>query len=181
MKTSGMARRKSLALIPLSAIACLSLAVAIGLALGLRINLSPSLEMGLYVTTTDPGGQLIEFCPPAPYAGESKDRRYRPVGICPDGAAPLLKPIAAGEGDIVELSSRGISVNGSPLGNTAPLSADREGRRLTPWNFGTYRVTHGQIWVASTYNAGSYDSRYFGPISATFIRNRLRPLWTIHR
>jgi type IV secretory pathway protease TraF len=33
------------------------------------------------------------------------------------------------------------------------------------------------IWAVSTWNDGSYDSRYFGPIHESMIRQRLRPLW----
>ena len=33
--------------------------------------------------------------------------------------------------------------------------------------------------MASTYNRGSYDSRYMGPISISQIRARLRPLWLL--
>ena len=36
--------------------------------LGLRINTSPSLPMGLYVTTADAGANLVEFCPVEPFA-----------------------------------------------------------------------------------------------------------------
>ena len=36
--------------------------------LGLRINTSPSLPMGLYITTADVGANLVEFCPVEPFA-----------------------------------------------------------------------------------------------------------------
>jgi type IV secretory pathway protease TraF len=36
--------------------------------IGLRINASPSLPLGLYVTTNDSGADLVEFCPPEPFA-----------------------------------------------------------------------------------------------------------------
>src|ERR1039458_10718245 len=81
--------------------------------LGLRINTSPSLPVGLYVVTTDSSANLVEFCPAEPFARLSLIRRYRDPGICRDGGAPLLKPIVAKSGDVVELSARGISVNGA--------------------------------------------------------------------
>ena len=59
---------------------------------------------------------------------------------------------------------------------TAPLFRDAAGRSLHPWPFGTYVVEEGEVWVASTYNRGSYDSRYMGPIRISQIRARLRSL-----
>lgn len=147
--------------------------------LGLRINTSPSLSMGLYIITADAGAKLVEFCPAEPFATLSIVRGYRDPGICGDGAAPLLKPIVAKSGDIVEVSSRGISVNGALLPNTAPLSTDTRGRHLEAWPSGRYVVVPGTIWVASSYHSRSFDSRYFGPLSTTAIRNRLKPFLTL--
>ena len=149
-------------------------------ALGLRVNTTRSLPVGIYAVTNDAYSELIEFCPEGYAAKESKNRGYCNNGSCPDGAEPLIKRVAAREGDGVEFSSRGISVNGNLLKNTAPLPLDGAGRRLTHWRFGAYRVVPGEVWVASTYNYGSYDSRYFGPVCISSIRNRLRPIWTIH-
>jgi conjugative transfer signal peptidase TraF len=116
---------------------------------GLRINTSPSLPIGLYIVTTDRSANLVEFCPAGSFAALSLIRRYRDPGTCQDGGAPLLKPVIAKAGDRVELSGRGISVNGVLLPNTAPLSKDTKGRPLTAWPFGPYAVTPGTVWVAS--------------------------------
>jgi conjugative transfer signal peptidase TraF len=147
--------------------------------LGLRINTSPSLPMGLYVVTTDRSANLVEFCPAEPFATLSLIRCYRDPGICRDGGAPLLKPVVAKAGDIVELSGRGISVNGLLLPNTAPLSKDTKGRPLAAWPFGRYPLTPGTVWVASSYHSRSFDSRYFGPVYETAIRHRLKALLTL--
>ena len=50
--------------------------------LGLRINTSPSLPMGLYITTADAGANLVEFCPAEPFATLSIVRGYRDPGTC---------------------------------------------------------------------------------------------------
>ena len=147
--------------------------------LGLRINTSPSLPVGLYVVTTDVSANLIEFCPAEPFAALSLIRGYRDAGSCRDGGAPLLKPVVAKAGDIVELSGRGISVNGLLLPNTTPLSKDTKGRPLTAWPFGRYPLTPGTVWVASSYHSRSFDSRYFGPVYTTAIRHRLKALLTL--
>jgi conjugative transfer signal peptidase TraF len=128
--------------------------------------------------TTDESAPLIEFCPDEPFASESSKRGYRSRGlICHDRAVPLLKPIVARPGDLVVVTSAGLEVNGERVPNTAPLQYDRVGRPLRAWPAGLYAVKAGTVWVASTYNAGSYDSRYMGPIDTHLIRRRLRPVW----
>ena len=147
---------------------------------GVRINTSYSLRLGIYVTTRDVNARLIEFCPVEPFASESSARGYRTRGTaCPDGAVPLLKPIVAVAGDRVAVSAEGIRINGRLLPKTAPLFRDGAGRDLHPWPFGVYVVEEDTVWVASTYNRGSYDSRYMGPIKVSQIRSRLRPLWLL--
>jgi len=148
-------------------------------ALGLRINTSPSLPVGLYLTTADAGANLVEFCPAEPFATLSIVRGYRDPGTCRDGAAPLLKPVVARSGDVVEVSARGISVNGALLPNTAPLATDTKGRHLEAWPPGRYVVDPGTIWVASSYHPRSFDSRYFGPLSTAAIRHRLKAFLTL--
>lgn len=90
-----------------------------------------------------------------------------------------MKPIIAKSGDVVELSARGMFVNGVPIPNTAPFSKDSEGRPLAAWPFGRYVVAPETVWVASSYHPRSFDSRYFGPVSTAAIRERLKPLLTV--
>jgi conjugative transfer signal peptidase TraF len=146
---------------------------------GIRFNTSPSLPLGLYIITSDASATLVEFCPAEPFASFSIARGYRDRGTCDDGAAPLLKPVIASAGDLVELSPRGITVNGVLLQNTAPLQKDRAGHPLPEWPFGRYTVDENTIWVASTYQARSFDSRYFGPVSRNLVRHRLKPFITL--
>jgi conjugative transfer signal peptidase TraF len=148
---------------------------------GVRVNTSLSLPLGLYVRTTDEFAQLVEFCPAEPFASLSRDRGYRVRGFaCPDHAVPLLKPVIARAGDIVNVSPAGIAVNGRLLPKTLPLKADAAHRPLIAWPTGTYAVRPGTIWVASTYSRASYDSRYIGPVEEKLIRGRLKPLWLLH-
>ena len=146
---------------------------------GLRINASPSLPLGLYVTSSEPAANLVEFCPAEPFASLALSRGYRSRGACRDGGAPLLKPVVARAGDLVELSAAGIAVNGHLLPNTTPLQRDTKGRPLTSWSLGQYAVKPGVVWVASSYNARSFDSRYFGPVAISSIRDHVKPLLTL--
>ena len=148
---------------------------------GLRLNDSPSMPIGLYVRTScESRSSLVVFCPAESIARVSAKRGYRSRGNCPDGDEPLAKPIAASPGDIVELSATGMAVNGRLLPNTSPLATDTAGRPLSHWPFGRYVVARGTVWVASSYSSRSFDSRYFGPVEASQVREHVRPLLTAH-
>jgi type IV secretory pathway protease TraF len=126
---------------------------------GVRFNDSRSMPSGFYVRVSS----------------ESKSSL---AVFCPDGGEPLAKPIAARVGDTVELSATGMAVNGRLLPNTAPLVSDTAGRPLVHWPFGRYVVAPGTVWVASSYSRRSFDSRYFGPVEASQVREHVRPLLT---
>jgi conjugative transfer signal peptidase TraF len=149
--------------------------------LGIRFNDSPSMPTGLYSTTTsDSDSTLVVFCPDGPFSSLSVQRGYRSRGNCPDGGDPLAKPVVAHPGEIVEFSADGLRIGSRLLPNTAPLATDTEGRPLSHWPFASYVVAPGTIWVASSYNPRSFDSRYFGPIALSQVREKVRPLLTTH-
>ena len=168
--------------VSLLVLACGGGAFALSLAakwIDLRFNDSPSMPTGLYIrTSSDSDSTLAVFCPVEPFAMLSVERGYRSRGDCSDGAEPLAKPIAARSGDTVELSARGIVVNGWLLPNTAPLEKDTAGRPLHHWPFGRYVVPRGAMWVASSYSPRSFDSRYFGPVATSRVREHVRALLT---
>ncbi len=146
---------------------------------GVRLNSTASLPIGLYRVTAAADANLVEFCPPEPLARISVVRKYRTPGNCPDGDSPLLKPIVAKAGDVVVVSKLGLRIDGILLKNTAPRVRDSKGRPLAHYPFGTYRVSAGTVWVASSFNPLSFDSRYFGPISIATVRERLKPFLTL--
>ena len=145
-------------------------------AFGIRLNTSPSLPFGLYRVTADGSAPLVEFCPAEPVASLAIARGYRQAGSCPDGGTPLMKPIVARAGDVVEVSAAGVRVSGNLLRNSAPLLRDTAGRPLSPWPADKYAVPPGVVWLISDYHARSFDSRYFGPIPTNLIKDHLRPL-----
>jgi conjugative transfer signal peptidase TraF len=149
--------------------------------LRIRINTSPSLPIGLYQVASGPDATMVEFCPPEPFGSMANARGYRQAGNCPDGGAPLMKPIVARAGDIVNLSPSGMAVDYRVLPNSAPLTNDTASRPLKPWPFGAYRVQRGTIWVLSSYQSRSFDSRYFGPIPESIVRNHVRALLVLRR
>jgi conjugative transfer signal peptidase TraF len=161
----------------LASLAAISSAAGLASLAGLRINMTSSMPRGLYITTKDEKAPLVEFCPEGIFSQLSSERGYRPAGICPDGHAPLVKPVIARARDRVSVSAEGISVNGRLLPNTVAKNTDSAGRSLPVWQPGTYPVSPGSLWVASSHLRNSFDSRYFGPISDRAIRHRLKPLW----
>jgi conjugative transfer signal peptidase TraF len=145
---------------------------------GVRLNTSPSLPIGLYMTTLDPHGSLVEFCPEEPAASLGLIRGYRSPGSCSDGGTPLLKPVVAVAGDVVEVSVRGLTVNGRRLLNSQAQATDSQFRPMSTWPIGLFHVAPETVWVVSSYHPRSFDSRYFGPIRVSSIRNHVRPLLT---
>lgn len=149
-----------------------------GWVFGIRFNLTPSLPRGFYIISNLPSANLVEFCPEGAASSISLGRHYRSAGSCPDGGAPLLKPAVAFPGDQVVVGADGIRVNGQLLRNSAGRFKDHLQQPLDPWPYGTYTVQPGTVWVVSTFNIYSFDSRYYGPISVSSIGHHLRPLWT---
>lgn len=159
-----------------------ALAACIAGILGVRLNLTASVPIGLYLTSFSLEAPFVEFCPPEPFGSMSVDRGYRArSAVCPDHGQPLIKPIIARAGDLVEVTMGEIRVNGAVVPNTQAMHEDSARRALSPWPVGLYRVGPGSIWVASSYSSRSFDSRYFGPITRDHIRANLRPFWTEHR
>ena len=161
-------------------------ALAVAAANGVGWNLTDSEPPGLWrmagaalpVTL----GEYVAACPPRSGVVALAARRgYIAPGDCPTGLTPLLKQIAAMPGDTVRVTEAGISVNGRLLPHTAPLASDSQGRPLPHVPPGIYQVVPGTVWLLSTYNARSFDSRYFGPVPVAALRARLRPIAVEHR
>jgi conjugative transfer signal peptidase TraF len=148
---------------------------------GLWINTTDSMPMGLWRQTANqaPGaGDVVLLCLPANPATElGQARGYIAPGPCPTGQEILLKPIAAGVGDVVTVSPLGMSIDGRPIANSAQLARDSQGRPLPAYPAGTYRVPTGKIWLVSPHNPRSFDSRYFGPVPTSLVRSTVRPVW----
>ncbi len=163
--------------------------VAAGLladAAGLRINHTPSLPMGLWRIETPAGaigrGDIVSICPPGTAMFRAaRTRGYVPYGRCPGGYEPLLKPVAAIGGDIVLVTPAGLAVNGRAVPNSVALAADSEGRTLPRHPAGSFTVSEGELWLVSSFNTASFDSRYFGAVPASLVIGTLRPVWIAGR
>jgi conjugative transfer signal peptidase TraF len=149
----------------------------------LRINFTPSIPIGIYRLMPIPisgvrRGMLVAACPPLEAAEFGRRRGYLAGGACPANTEPLLKTVVAIEGDVVAVSPMGVAVNNCFLSHSSPLSFDRMGRRLSPRIPMTYRLRSGQMWLYAD-NVRSWDSRYWGPVFATSVFSRARPIWIL--
>lgn len=155
--------------------------LAAGWLAGLRLNLTASLPVGLYLASgaAPVRGSIVLACLPPMVAEFARERGYVPRGdACPGGVVPVGKPILAMRGDTVTVTPTGLVVNGLAVPNSQPLDVDRKGRPLPSVAVGTYVVGSGELWVLSPYSRFSFDSRYFGAIETGQVRASIRRLWT---
>lgn len=168
-ETRGAQQRR--AVVALSALTLAAVALVVtALAGGYRINLTPSEPLGLWrmVPLHRPVavGDLVFVCPPETAAmREARERGYLRSGLCPDGVAPLIKTVIALAGQQVDIGAS-VSVDGELVSSSSLVRRDGAGRLLAPFSGGT--VPPGYVFLHSTF-AGSYDSRYFGPLPASGI------------
>lgn len=148
---------------------------------GVRVNTTPSLPEGLYLTSALDGvprrGMIVEACLVPTVSAFAQARGYVGHGSCEDGSMPLLKPVVAVPGDVVEVAADGVQVNGVVVVPPAVIN-DGAGRPLRPIPPGTYRVGRGEVWLLSDYNRYSFDSRYFGAVPVAQLRGKAKPLLT---
>ncbi len=175
-----MPRLRSFALPLLWLGAALLVAAVVAYALGVRFTLTPSVPRGFYVQTSDPVdiGRLVTFCPPEDVAAYALERGYLHRGNCPGSVEPLGKYVLAAEGDTLRLREEGIDVNGCTVPSSAVYARDLMGRQLPHYSFGEHVVGEDSLFVFSGHHPRSFDSRYFGPVPASSVRDVLRPLWT---
>ena len=147
---------------------------------GLRVNLTTSMPIGLYIVTHRPvtRGSMGLACLPSAVAAFARERGYVPHGhACSGGTAPVGKLVLAVPGDTVAVSRSGLSLNGVPVPRSRPLPRDTRGRPLPRLEAGTQIVGVDTLWLVSR-SAIGFDSRYFGPIHASSVLCVIRSLWT---
>jgi conjugative transfer signal peptidase TraF len=92
-------------------------------------------------------------------------------------ALPLLKRVVALAGDVVSVSSSGVTVNGKLVPNSAPLSHDEAGRPLAMAQLDHFRLGTEQAFLMGV-TPTSWDSRYFGPVSLARCTGSFVPVLT---
>ncbi|MDA8347831.1 MAG: S26 family signal peptidase [Pseudomonadota bacterium] len=134
-------------------------------------NASPSIACGWYLVVPPYRlrvGMLVVAHIPPWAARLAAERDYLPITV------PVIKRIAAGDGESVCERSGSLTIDGRVVARA--LGADSAGRPLPAWQ-GCGILGRGEfLLLGDTWD--SYDSRYFGPISARAVVGRAIPLWT---
>jgi conjugative transfer signal peptidase TraF len=141
----------------------------------LIVNRTHSLPVGLYYWSDVPikRGSIVLFKPDG-NTGEQQlgfDRGYEVRGL------PLLKRVVGLAGDVVSVSSSGVSINGQLLPNSAPLFHDEAGRPLTMAQLDHFTLGTEQAFLMGV-TPTSWDSRYFGPVSLARCTGSFVPVLT---
>jgi conjugative transfer signal peptidase TraF len=155
--------------------------LAVILGLGLHLNLSASAPRGLYraVTGRPTRGAWVVACVGPQAAALARARGYLGPGPCAGAVQPVLKPVVAVAGDVVEIGPDAVIVNGQRLPGSSSAGVDSLGRALPHAAWGRYVVGADELWLVSTRVPNSWDSRYLGPISTSQVWSVARPVWTV--
>ena len=113
-------------------------------------------------------GSIVLVPLPAEAATLAAQRGYLPTRI------PLLKRVGAVAPQEVCIADGSVRINGVP--SAAVLPADRWGRPLPSWQQ-CRRLRPGELFLLSVTNPASFDSRYFGPVSASAVIGVAHPVW----
>ncbi len=95
-------------------------------------------------------------------------RGYLPTHV------PLLKRVGAVAPQHVCIVAGQVRIDGVPV--AAALPADRLGRPLPSWPH-CRPLAEGELFLLSVTNPASFDSRYFGPVSASAVIGIAHPVW----
>ena len=132
-------------------------------------NASASVAVGLYrvVSGAPERGDFVLARIPKSIEKLAAGRGYLPGGV------PLIKRVAAVAGDDVRAFDGAVIVNGEIVARQRKV--DRAGRSLPLWN--ECRALAGGEFFLLSDAPGSFDSRYFGPVTSARVIGRLAPLW----
>jgi conjugative transfer signal peptidase TraF len=164
------------------------LALGLGAGLGLgahffdfRINWTSSMPPGLYRESPArlKRGEIVLICLPEEIAAVGRQRRYLPLGDCPNGVSPVVKEIVATAGDEIELQDELLAVNGVVVDRTRLRSFDSLGRPMNHAQLGRRLVAGGEVWVLGNERSRSWDSRYFGAVPVGAIVASAKPVLTL--
>jgi conjugative transfer signal peptidase TraF len=140
-----------------------------------RFALTPSLPRGVYLALSGKApyrrGDILSFCP-APAVGELLlARRLVAPGSCPGGSVPLAKRVAA-IGPIACAAQEGLTLDNELL--PWPVLPQALG---LPRYSACGKAPKDCVFVIGD-TPDSIDSRVFGCVSASQVRDRLVPLLT---
>ncbi len=115
-----------------------------------------------------PVGSIVLTRLPANAAALAAQRGYLPAHV------PLLKRVGAVAPQHVCIVAGQVRIDGVPA--AAALPTDRLGRPLPSLQL-CRRLEPGELFLLSVTNPASFDSRYFGPVSASAVIGVADPVW----
>jgi conjugative transfer signal peptidase TraF len=132
-------------------------------------NTSPSVPVGLYwiASAAPTTGELAVIRLPDALRALAATRGY--LGE----TAYLVKPVAAGTGDLICRHGATLTINGQAAAQAR--TADARGRPLPRWS-GCITLAAGQVLILSA-APGSFDGRYFGPIDTGHVVGVTHAVW----
>lgn len=173
---SFVAPRRSAGLVTWAAAPIVSTAIALSIIWPPRPlllwNASGSSPVGLYVVSPPAAvrvGAMIVAWPPPAARRIAAARSYLPYDV------PLVKNVAAAEGDRVCASHGRILVNGRPA--ALRRRVDPSGRPM-PWWSGCVRLRRGELFLLSRAGPLAFDGRYFGVTRASQVLGKARLIWS---
>ena len=113
-------------------------------------------------------GSIVLTTLPPEAAALAAQRGYLPARV------PLLKRVGAVAPQEVCIAGGIVRIDGVP--SAAVLPADHWGRPLPSWQQ-CRRLEPGELFLLSVTNPASFDSRYFGPVSASAVIGVAHPVW----
>ncbi|KIZ33337.1 S26 family signal peptidase, partial [Stutzerimonas stutzeri] len=113
-------------------------------------------------------GSIVLTRLPADASALAAQRGYLPAHV------PLLKRVGAVAPQHVCLVAGQVRIDGVPT--AAALPVDRLGRPLPSWQH-CRPLAEGELFLLSVTNPASFDSRYFGPVSASAVIGVAHPVW----
>ena len=106
-------------------------------------------------------GSIVLTTLPPDAAALAAQRGYLPARV------PLLKRVGAVAPQEVCITGRIVRIDGVPSAAVLPADRWQQCRRLEP----------GELFLLSVTNPASFDSRYFGPVSASAVIGVAHPVW----
>ena len=140
----------------------------------LVINTTSSLPPGIYYRTfgEPKRGDIVLISPPdKPAFKEALKQGILTSGNSEAGTCPLIKVIAAADGDKIEIQKDGMFVNSKKLANSQRQNLQIDNMAKLPIS----KKLQGEVLLYTPHPL-SFDSRYFGLVDRSSVISSIKPL-----
>ena len=145
---------------------------------GVRVNLTGSMPIGIYVPSQDQTyhrNDWVAVCLPKLLSTQGLQNGYLMAGNCQDtNAMPVLKQLIALPGDTVEVTPTSIIVNEKSY-PAKIQTQDHRGHLIKIQSKLGVKTIINNYWLYGSASDRSWDSRYYGGVERTNIIGIYRP------